>query len=101
MGVCGGPVGPRGAKSLCLTLSDRAFRENNQVCLKYHFQIPIPIPPEHNQKKVKYRYGTGKCRTLPRGQTLSDVALIVVSSRVSCDHVRSLELGRGADRDNF
>ena len=32
--------------------------------LKYHFQIPIPIPPKFNQKKLKYRYDTGKWKTL-------------------------------------
>ena len=62
-GARGAPWGPWGQKSICLTLSDRAFRENNQVCLEYHFQIPIPIPAKNNQKKLKYRYDTGKYDT--------------------------------------
>ena len=32
--------------------------------LKYHFQIPIPIPLKFNQKKGQYRYNTGKYCTL-------------------------------------
>ena len=77
MGVCGGPVGPRGApwgprgapwgQQSMFNHRGPCFRENNQVCLKYHFQIPIPIPPKFNQKKAKYQYDTGKYPTLRGG----------------------------------
>ena len=51
---------------LAQTIKD--YRPKTIKFQKYHFQIPIPIPPENNQKKVKYRYGTGKSRTLPSGR---------------------------------
>jgi hypothetical protein len=51
--------------------SDPSDERNQTLCrsqkskrLKYHFQIPIPIPPKFNQKNLKYRYHTGKMRTL-------------------------------------
>ena len=75
MGVCGGPVGPRGApvgphgaNSLCLTIADRAFVKTikfvSNTTFKYHF----PIPVNSNQKKVKYRYDTGKTTALALGK---------------------------------
>ena len=66
-GSVGAPWGPHGApwgQQSMFNHRGPCFRENNQVCLKYHFQIPIPIPPKFNQKRAKYRYHTGKYPTL-------------------------------------